>query len=1269
MDNNNLPPPPLLKTPPPLLPKSNSAGSLSPPNKSLPTPNKPPPLSKPPPLAKPPHLGGPQQTSPPSQLPPQQTPPLPPNVSGQPKPPNKLPPQPPAKLMTGTPTSTSTGSLPLPSQYQQQQQQPRQPPPVNLPPLPPSNMGVNQMPPPPPMPTNLPPPPPLNTAQMPPPPAMPTTLPPLPSSIANLPPPPMPTNLPPPPINTSGNSINAIPSTNISPTVIGKSQQAPPPILSPPPPLATPPLVPISNPNPMNSSTESFSPPPSNRNSVDLTALDFPEINTQNRIAEENFNYLKDIYTKITKRSQASSSTSREGHSLAEAFKNYGTMLIAQQDNIMGQCMFKVGDLHRDLETFRDRLDNQTLSGLRGTVDQYVNRDIKLVRASKKNFDKVRSLYDTIDGKCSANASKSKGINLVRQAELQQERDFLKGRVTSTGQESATTIRLVNESNSVEMMEQIIEYVESLQQASRLLTEQLDTMQPVLANYKKEAQKRKSELEKSIDLQKQLDRNSVGGNGANKDSRVNNSSDNIEREVQGEDPKRARVRRFISAERNYVSGLSTLVQVYLAGLRTDDRLFSKVFKEDEVAIFANIEPLLSHQTKFLEELEGCLKQYGEPGGPTLGQTFFKASGKFMSLYSVYVGNFSKALTTLNRVKQSKNFQAFLKTCEEKSDGADIDSLIPTPLTRITSYMIFLQDLKETDSSDPNEANSIRGALDKMQALGNLVGQSHNLIQLMKLQQSLIGFDASYLVEEGRFLLKEGTVSMSIGNAPVSSYYCILVSDLLIYCKKQTALFPSVLYDNTLAIASGSSSSNLGSNTKYKFVGKLEVKNMDLKTSPKDDEKTFVLTSGVGNNLVTVSVQFENKTIKEDWWSTISKAISKANQNKIFSIPLEHIYARPAEQGRAIPLFVQRILDYLYENAASEEGIFRLSANQRVLDASREEIETGVELDYSELDIHVVACLLKLWVRNLPEPLLTFKEFDSFVEIADIDSKRDKYIALKALVEKIPQINRFCTFYLMRMLTKVSDNCQVNKMTPNNVSIVFATLLLRKKGASPMDCTAFNSIFSLVECFMTGFHEIFIDIEKEYHRHQTEQSDAMKRRTMPPTKSLPGIPPTSSPMSLPSSPDNSPQPTRSAMNHHSRNNSSGGNGASNEDSDSDDDEGFSIGTNSKASITIQLGEIVKQGYLTKKGAMRRNWTKRWFVLKNGYLFYFKTSRDKKPKGIIQLVNVSVSKSYYKPYCMALKSSGSSDEREFLICATNQTELEEWIVSINKCSTKE
>lgn len=61
-------------------------------------------------------------------------------------------------------------------------------------------------------------------------------------------------------------------------------------------------------------------------------------------------------------------------------------------------------------------------------------------------------------------------------------------------------------------------------------------------------------------------------------------------------------------------------------------------------------------------------------------------------------------------------------------------------------------------------------------------------------------------------------------------------------------------------------------------------------------------------------------------------------------------------------------------------------------------------------------------------------------------------------------------------------------------------------------------------------------------------------------------------------------------------------------------------------TDELAEVFfnpdYQGYLTKEGGKHKSWRKRWFILTDNCLYYFKSPSDKEPRGIIPLVNLEI-----------------------------------------------
>jgi len=68
-------------------------------------------------------------------------------------------------------------------------------------------------------------------------------------------------------------------------------------------------------------------------------------------------------------------------------------------------------------------------------------------------------------------------------------------------------------------------------------------------------------------------------------------------------------------------------------------------------------------------------------------------------------------------------------------------------------------------------------------------------------------------------------------------------------------------------------------------------------------------------------------------------------------------------------------------------------------------------------------------------------------------------------------------------------------------------------------------------------------------------------------------------------------------------------------------GLKLGKEAQAKFNEAKVSPDKQGILEKKGAKRKNWNERWFVLKDNYLFYCKNEKSN-PQGIINLHGCTV-----------------------------------------------
>ncbi|EAW85979.1 Rho GTPase activating protein 12, isoform CRA_a [Homo sapiens] len=93
------------------------------------------------------------------------------------------------------------------------------------------------------------------------------------------------------------------------------------------------------------------------------------------------------------------------------------------------------------------------------------------------------------------------------------------------------------------------------------------------------------------------------------------------------------------------------------------------------------------------------------------------------------------------------------------------------------------------------------------------------------------------------------------------------------------------------------------------------------------------------------------------------------------------------------------------------------------------------------DIHVITGALKMFFRELPEPLFTFNHFNDFVN-AIKQEPRQRVAAVKDLIRQLPKPNQDTMQILFRHLRRVIENGEKNRMTYQSIAIVFGPTLLK-----------------------------------------------------------------------------------------------------------------------------------------------------------------------------------------------------------------------------------
>ncbi|XP_073670151.1 rho GTPase-activating protein 44 isoform X1 [Paramisgurnus dabryanus] len=159
------------------------------------------------------------------------------------------------------------------------------------------------------------------------------------------------------------------------------------------------------------------------------------------------------------------------------------------------------------------------------------------------------------------------------------------------------------------------------------------------------------------------------------------------------------------------------------------------------------------------------------------------------------------------------------------------------------------------------------------------------------------------------------------------------------------------------------------------------------------------------------------------------------------------YGKPLEEhlalsGREIAFPIEACVTMLLECGMQEEGLFRVAPSASKLKKLKASLDCGV-LDVQEYsaDPHAIAGALKSYLRELPEPLMTFDLYDEWIQASNIQDMDKRLQALSATCEKLPADNLNNLRYLIKFLAKLTEYQDANKMTPGNIAIVLGPNLL------------------------------------------------------------------------------------------------------------------------------------------------------------------------------------------------------------------------------------
>uniref|UniRef100_A0AAZ3Q4W3 Rho GTPase activating protein 9 n=1 Tax=Oncorhynchus tshawytscha TaxID=74940 RepID=A0AAZ3Q4W3_ONCTS len=209
------------------------------------------------------------------------------------------------------------------------------------------------------------------------------------------------------------------------------------------------------------------------------------------------------------------------------------------------------------------------------------------------------------------------------------------------------------------------------------------------------------------------------------------------------------------------------------------------------------------------------------------------------------------------------------------------------------------------------------------------------------------------------------------------------------------------------------------------------------------------------------------------------------KDQVFGCHLEMLCER---EKNNVPRFVRLCTEAVERRGLETDGIYRVSGNLAVIQKLRflvnheravttdgrymfpaELVQEKLNLEQSEWeDIHVITGALKLFFRELPEPLVPY---GFFTDILETVSEYRPFL-LPSLVLSMPPPNQDTMRFMFSHLKRVMEHSDSNRMSTQNIGIVFGPTLMRPERDNVN--MAINMVYQnqAVELILNEFDRIF-----------------------------------------------------------------------------------------------------------------------------------------------------------------------------------------------------
>uniref|UniRef100_A0A663M9R0 BCR activator of RhoGEF and GTPase n=1 Tax=Athene cunicularia TaxID=194338 RepID=A0A663M9R0_ATHCN len=218
----------------------------------------------------------------------------------------------------------------------------------------------------------------------------------------------------------------------------------------------------------------------------------------------------------------------------------------------------------------------------------------------------------------------------------------------------------------------------------------------------------------------------------------------------------------------------------------------------------------------------------------------------------------------------------------------------------------------------------------------------------------------------------------------------------------------------------------------RIMGKGQVQLDPQALQDKDWQRTVISMNGVE---VKLSVKFTSREFS-------LKRMPSRKQTGVFGVKIAIVTKRERSK---VPYIVRQCVEEIERRGMEEVGIYRVSGvatDIQALKAAFDVNNKDVSVMMSEMDVNAIAGTLKLYFRELPEPLFTDELYPNFAEGIALSDPVAKESCMLNLLLSLPEPNLVTFLFLLDHLKRVAERESVNKMSLHNLATVFGPTLLR-----------------------------------------------------------------------------------------------------------------------------------------------------------------------------------------------------------------------------------